>query len=177
MKRDDDVPRRLGSGMIWAGWLLLLGLLTLFFNQKLELGENPNPEPESRITAEGDREVRLQRNRNGHYVASGYINDVPVEFLLDTGASDVSVPEHLARRLRLEKGVQQQYSTANGTAVAWRTVIDRIRLGSIERRNVLASIHPGIPDDTILLGMSFLKHLEFSQQGEQLILRQAAEDR
>ena len=72
-----------------------LGLLTLVFDQQLERQMNPNMEPESIRTASGT-EVRLQQNRLGHYVTGGYINGVPVQFFLDTGATSVSVPYHLA---------------------------------------------------------------------------------
>lgn len=115
----------------------------------------------------------LERNSQGHYVASGLINGYPVIFLLDTGATDVAIPEALADRLRLQRrrgGVSQ---TANGPVAVWQTVLDEVGLGSIRLNRIRASILPSMPADSpVLLGMSFLKQLEFTQKDRQLILRQ-----
>lgn len=168
-----DSPQRLGTGMIIAAWILGLGLLTLFFNQFLEKRYNPNRHLPAQHSQDGVREVTLQRNRNGHYVASGKINGVPVVFFLDTGATTVSIPEPLAQQLKLKRGVAMQMNTANGVITAFSTELDSVTLGAIELRKVRASINPQMQgDDEILLGMSFLRQLEFTQRGNTLILRQ-----
>ena len=165
-----STSRPLGRGMIIAAWVLLLVLLTLFFNDRLERQRNPNMRVMSSVTASGTPAVRLERNRYGHYVASGFINDQPVEFMLDTGASDVSIPQSVAEALGLQKGRPVTYQTANGTIRAWQTVVEEIRLGGLRVGPVRASINPNVSDTGILLGMSFLKHLDFSQQGNTLTL-------
>ena len=167
-----DRPARLGRGMMIGGWVLGLLLLALMFNGLLEQQHNPNRSVSSVTTAEGVREVVLQRNRGGHYLANGSISGQVVEFMLDTGASDVSVPDTVARRLGLKRGMPQVYSTANGSITAYQTRLPSLSLGDIELRDVRASINPHMDDDTILLGMSFLKHLEFTQRGDTLIIRQ-----
>ena len=167
----DTESKQLGKGMIIAAWLLLLGMLIWFFNTQLEQQHNPNQQVMTAMTADGQPEVRLERNRFGHYVATGLINSQPVVFMLDTGATDVSVPLPVAERLGLEKGQAVQYQTANGTIRAWQTVIDEIRLGDLSIGPVRASINPGDQGDEILLGMSFLKHLDFEQQGNTLTLK------
>lgn len=164
--------RRLGKGMVAAAWLLALGLLTLFFNNWLDSQRNPNQRPGIQVGQDGGHEVVLRRNRFGHYVANGYINAKEVEFLVDTGASDVAIPAGVARRLGLRPGRPVTYHTANGAVTAYRTTIDDLRLGSIQQRNVAASINPNMGGNSILLGMSFLKHLEFTQMNETLVLRQ-----
>jgi aspartyl protease family protein len=164
------MSRPLGRGMIIAAWVLLLVLLTLFFNDRLEKQRNPNMQVTGSMTEQGVPSVRLQRNRFGHYVASGFINDRPVEFMLDTGASDVSIPLTVAEELGLQKGRAVTYQTANGPIVAWQTVVDEIRLGALRVGPVRASINPNDTTPAILLGMSFLKHLDFSQQGNTLTL-------
>ena len=165
-----NTSRPLGKGMIVAAWILLLVLLTLFFNDRLEQQRNPNMQLTGSITEQGTPSVRLERNRYGHYVASGYINDRPVEFMLDTGASDVSIPLSVAEEIGLQKGKPVTYQTANGTIRAWQTVADEIRLGGLRVGPVRASINPHVTNSGILLGMSFLKHLDFSQQGNTLTL-------
>jgi aspartyl protease family protein len=169
-------PQRLGKGMIIAAWLLLLALLTWFFNTQLERQHNPNTKVMSATTADGATAVRLERNRFGHYVASGFINTEAVEFMLDTGASDVSIPLPVAERLGLKKGRSVVYQTANGAITAWQTTVDEIRLGELRVGPVRASINPHMDGDGILLGMSFLKQLDFSQQGNTLTLQYSTAD-
>jgi aspartyl protease family protein len=175
MRRQHDPaqpPYRLGRGMMLFAWAAGLGLLSLLFSGILEQQRNPNTRLDTMLAADGSREIQLQRNHYGHYLASGSINGQPVEFLLDTGASDVSIPEAVARRLGLERGNPRLYKTANGTITAYATRLDRLALGGIELRQVRASINPQMGDETILLGMSVLRQLEFTQRGDTLIIRQ-----
>lgn len=166
-----DPTRKLGRNMIWLMWLVLLGLLTLYFSKVLDKQYNPNQNLVQRQTGEA-QEVVLLRNRYGHYVASGLINDQPVVFMLDTGASDISIPESLARRLGLKRGRPVVYQTANGTITNYATRLDSVTLGNITLQDLPASINPNMGGDEVLLGMSFLKHVEFSQKGNTLTLRQ-----
>lgn len=162
---------RLGKGMILAGWILALTLLTYAFSQWLEKRQNPNSRPHSMSEA-GINQVVLERNFQHHYVASGTINGVPVTFLVDTGATTVSVPAHLAEKLRLVPGAPQMASTANGVVETRATRIDELRLGSIILRDVRASLNPGMRDQEILLGMSALKNIEFTHRDGVLTLKQ-----
>ncbi len=158
--------------MLIGGWVLGLLLLALVFGNLLEQGRNPNRNVTGIVNEAGIREVILERSRSGHYLADGQINSQAVEFLLDTGASDVSVPASLARRLGLKHGAPLIYNTANGPITAYLTHISRLNLGGIELHDVRASINPHMDGELILLGMSFLKHLEFTQRGDTLIIRQ-----
>ncbi|MGD8312099.1 MAG: TIGR02281 family clan AA aspartic protease [Gammaproteobacteria bacterium] len=173
MSRQQDPatsPLRIGKGMIVAAWILLLVMLTWFFNNRLEHQYNPNANLANSDPDGGVPEVRLKRNRHGHYVATGAINGQPVEFMLDTGASDVSIPAAVAQRLGLERGQPLYYQTANGTVTAWQTLVDEIRLGRLRLGPVRASINPNFNGEAVLLGMSFLRELDFSQQGDTLTL-------
>lgn len=162
---------RMGRIMTVIGFVFGIGLLTLFFNDRLQEQLNPNREPESVVHGSGQIEVLLDQNRQGHYVMSGSINDVEVDFLLDTGATDVAIPESIASQAGLPRGRRGQAITANGVVNTWRTTIDRLQLGEITLNDVRASITPSMGDGTILLGMSALRELEFTQQGSQLTLR------
>ena len=84
-----------------------------------------------------------------------------------------AVFEGLAEEIGLQKGRPVTYQTANGTIRAWQTVVDEIRLGELGVGPVRASINPHVTNTGILLGMSFLKHLDFSQQGNTLTLKHA----
>ena len=168
----DNSGKSMGQGMLVISFALGLGLLTMLFDGILDDQANPNREPQYRLTDRGTREVVLERNRQGHYVAGGEVNGVPVTFLLDTGATDVAIPENIARAAGLRAGYSGQASTANGVVTVYSTTVDELVLGNITLHDVEASITPSMDGDTILLGMSALGRVEFMQQGSTLTLRQ-----
>ena len=61
--------------------------------------------------------------------------------------------------------------TANGSLRVAQTYINELKLGDIRLTNVRANLNPGMQDNEILLGMSALKQLEFTQRGDWLILK------
>jgi aspartyl protease family protein len=173
--------KRMGFGMVVGMWLLILAIFMYFFGTVLEDMQNPNQTVATTVNSDGIREVVLKRNRFGHYVSSGEINGRRVQFMVDTGASDVAVPESLARSMGLKRGAQQMLMTANGTAVGYLTRLDSVAVGNIVLHDVRATIVPGMSgmsglDSTeVLLGMAFLKNIEFIQRGNELTLRQQPE--
>jgi len=120
--KSPNPQRKLGVGMTIAMWVVVLALMTLFFQSWQEKQYNPNQQIVLSTGDDGVRELVLQRNRYGHYVANGYINQQPVVFLLDTGASDISVPEGLAREIGLKRGSALRYQTANGMITVYATI-------------------------------------------------------
>lgn len=169
MKKTDSTSK-MGQGMIYIAWLLFLVMLTFGFKDYLDQQNNPNQDVSSEIN-NNFTEVRLKQNRYGHYVTSGQINHKPVTFLLDTGATLISIPEKIANKLKLKKGYPTKSRTANGTITVYSTRIDLVSIGDIKLTNIRASINPHMDGDEILLGMSFMKHLELIQKGKELILR------
>lgn len=165
--------RRLGTVMMMLAWIAGLALAAQWFAGLEERRRNPNQAPLSMHTGTAI-EVRLERNRHGHYLADGEINGRRVTFLLDTGATFVAVPAEVAERLGLQRGRPLMVNTANGLTESWSTRIDTLQLGEIRLHDVSAGIVPGILGDDVLLGMSALKQLEFTQRGNELILRQHA---
>ena len=163
--------KRAGRIFMIIAWCAGLYLATQFFGRWEQQLENPNTEVTSQ-QGEGYIEVKLLANVQGHFVASGRINNVPVEFLLDTGATDVAVPLELARQLALPKGAPVALNTANGRAQGYRTQIERLQLGAIVLRNLRAVAAPGLEGEQVLLGMSALNKLEFTQRGGTMLLRQ-----
>lgn len=162
---------RMGKWMLIIAWVAGLGLLTVVFDEQLKEQFNPNRSPQSELN-QGKSEVRLQQNRNGHYVTSGLVNNQAVVFLLDTGATHVSVPQKIAQQLNLLPGARYPVQTANGIIQVAQTTIAQLSIGNIQLFNVQASINPADQSDEILLGMSALRQLEFTQRGEWLILRE-----
>jgi len=158
--------------MSFMAWIGLLLMLTLLFNDLLIEKINPNRDPATKVDPEtGTSEVKLDRNDQGHYVATGKINGIAVDLLIDTGATDVALPYAFAKGigLNLEKGGFSQ--TANGLVAVWRTRLDSVSIGSINLRDVPAVVLPaGAMSDHVLLGMSFLKRLEMIQRDGALTL-------
>ncbi len=170
-RRSAGAHRRLGGLMIAAAWLVVIGIVSILFGDLLESQHNPNQQPVSAGGGDAAR-VLLRQNRLGHYVASGQINGEPVVFLVDTGATQVSVPAPLARRLGLRSGAPMSANTANGVVTTYATTLAQVQLGDIVLRDVRASINPGMRSDEVLLGMSFLRHLELTQRDGTLTLTQ-----
>jgi len=158
-------------GPVAAVFALLIGLMTWGFDAFLTHRNNPNlgmatgPEAPQRVV--------LERNPAGRYLAPGTINGRQVTFLVDTGADHVAVPAGVAQDVGLERGQPIRIGTAGGAAVAYTTRIDRITLGGIRLRDVRGSITPTMGGDAVLLGMTFLRHVDFSKRGERLIIEPA----
>ncbi|BBB30327.1 retropepsin-like aspartic protease family protein [Neptunomonas japonica] len=155
--------------MRYLTWLIALALLTMLFNNWLDKQQNPNAALAS-VNVDIDTPVILKRNRQGHYIASGLVNEQPVVFLLDTGATVISIPENIAAQMGLKKGPEVQVGTANGSIKVYSTLLDSVQLGHIVLKNVRGHINPYMNGQTALLGMSFLKHLELQQSGDTLKL-------
>lgn len=156
--------------MLAVAWLLVFAGIYWYFDGWYRQQHNPNPQ--SALVSQTS-DVVLKRNRAGHYVADGSINGHPVTFLLDTGATQVALSTSLARQLGLAAGARVQIQTANGPALGYQSRLNSVRLGSIEVHNVSALITDGMEGSNVLLGMSFLKQLEFTQHGDSLILHRA----
>lgn len=151
-------------------WVVLFGLALVLFDNLISERQNPNSSPVSRLNGE-QQEVVLRRNSQGHFVATGVVNNSKVVFMVDTGATDVVLGEATARRAGLKKGSGGLANTANGVITVYDTRIDTLRLGDITLHNVEASINPHMDDEQALLGMSFLGQLEMLQKNNTLTLR------
>ena len=115
----------------------------------------------------------LQADASGHFVVSGSINGVPMRFLVDTGATFVSLGAADARRARIDvsKGTPGMSQTANGIVRVWRVKLASVKLGGITLLDVDASVHEqDLP--VVLLGMSFLNRMEIRRDGTSMTLTQ-----
>lgn len=116
-------------------------------------------------------EFVIHADRQGHYRTAGTINGRPVNFLLDTGATFVSVPESLRSQLNLAPTGTHRTTTASDTYITHSAVIDDLGVGSFLMKNVEAELNPRAQNNEILLGMSALKHFELIQRNGTLTLR------
>lgn len=132
-------------------WLLLAGGLFYFFNAKV------NPNTADKLSS--GSEVTLARDMSGHYRAEAFINGVKTNVMVDTGATDVAISQHLADKLGIQSTAAIRTQTANGDTVAYMTRLASVKLGGIEATNVAAIITPNLEGD-MLLGMSFLSRMD-----------------
>ncbi|PKH05079.1 TIGR02281 family clan AA aspartic protease [Moritella sp. Urea-trap-13] len=164
-----DGNQKIAKAMTYIAWISGLIVMTLFFNSYLSNQQNPNSDPES-YQQNGNAVVMLQQNRAGHYVTNGYINGYQVKFLLDTGATQVSIPAKVAEQIGLDAGYSQSVNTANGVIEVFSTHLDSLSVGELTLYDLSANINPYMQGDTILLGMNALKQVKLVQQGKTLTL-------
>ena len=169
MENDSRGVRRTGIGMMVLFWILLLLLAGWWFRGVEQQRSQPNAELAGAVSV-GQAPVTLERNAYGHFVAPGEIDGQNVTFLIDTGATYVSLSRSLAESLGLEPGREVTFTTANGRVDGHLTTLDSVRLGGLQARRVPGSIHAGIEDDVVLLGMSFLGRFDIQIRGDRMIL-------
>ncbi len=115
--------------------------------------------------------VVLAAGPGGHFVSEGQINGRSVQFLVDTGATYVSMSVSEATRigLKYQDGTPVQMRTANGATQGWAVRLDRVRVGDALVTGIDAVVIPqGMP--YILLGNSFLGRFQMSRNNDQMIL-------
>lgn len=139
-----------------------------------DVKKNPNDSVKTTRYEDGTKEVALTANYGHSYLVKGSIEGKEVTFLVDTGASNVSIPWRLANFIGLDKkkGRESSARTANGLVKTYEVVIDSLKIGDIELNFVGASVNQGDTSEEVLLGMSALKKLEFAYSDEKLYLRQ-----
>ena len=120
---------------------------------------------------DGRQEISIPAARDGHYYLEGAVNGVPLTFLIDTGATYVSVGEEFARKARLPEGVTGFFSTANGT-VEGKIVKDQVVEAEGFKVSGLSVAVTPLGGTKGLLGQNFLRRFEVSQSAGVLRLRQ-----
>ncbi len=115
--------------------------------------------------------IVLSADGGGHFWANGTINGKSMRFLVDTGATNVSMSQSLAEKIGLDyrSGQRGISSTANGQVQAYRVPLTSVRVGEVELYNVAATIVP-VPMDYVLLGNSFLTRFQMKRENDTLTL-------
>jgi aspartyl protease family protein len=122
------------------------------------------------VTADG---ITIPRAADGHFHLRLDINGTPVEFLVDTGATNMVLSQDAARRLGIEPGSLAfigQANTANGAVRTARVRLPEVTLGPWTDRNVPAAVTDGALDVS-LLGMDYLGRYHVEMAGDRMVLR------
>ncbi|NRB04688.1 MAG: TIGR02281 family clan AA aspartic protease [Rhodobacteraceae bacterium] len=109
---------------------------------------------------QGEDSVVVDRQLDGHYYLTLEVNDVPVPFMIDTGASEMVLTREDAARVGLSEGDLNfigRANTANGIVRTAPVRLDEVRLGQISDQNVYAVVNDGEMTQS-LLGMGYLQN-------------------
>jgi aspartyl protease family protein len=167
----------LGQGLkMFAGWVLIFLAAFVAFTLKddfMALGRRVLSESrgEGEVAAVG-RELRIRKAMDGHFWVNGELNGRKIRFLVDSGATVTSISAQTAARAGVETGgLPVVVNTANGVVRARRGRADRLRIGSIERRDFAVHVSEAF-GDTDVLGMNFLSSLSsWGVDGQWLVLK------
>ncbi|MFT5710291.1 MAG: aspartyl protease family protein [Halioglobus sp.] len=129
----------------------------------------------SNYTVPDAREVLIPRNEKMQYQTNASINGRQIAVLVDTGANIVAMNEFHARAIGLpaDAGEASRVETASGMTNARVVMLKSVDVGGIRVESVQASVLEGEFPTTILLGMTFLRHVSMSETGGVLSLSTA----
>ena len=116
--------------------------------------------------------VSIRRDERLQYNTTIMINGRSMPALVDTGANLVALSSKHAQALSIDykTGLQSQVETASGMVGAWLITLRSVSVGGIRVENVQATVVDGSFPTTILLGMSYLKHVEMKENNGVLSL-------
>jgi len=136
---------------------------TLTMGQSISTGGGPVNAQRATLTADN----------GGHFITNAEINGISIKFMVDTGASLVTLSSGEARRAGINylAGQKATLQTANGTTTAYRVQLDTVRLGDITLTNVEGAVVEGsVMGEHGLLGLSFLNRVVMQRDGSTMTL-------
>lgn len=148
-------------------WVAIFSALFFYFNAKQG--------PIIAVAKEGvvHGEVVIPRSPDGHYYVRGSINGYPIDFMVDTGASIVSVSKEFSKAANLPNGAPANFSTAGGVVTGEIISGQIVEAGGIAVNGLSVSI--GMHGRMALLGQNFLRRIDVIQSNDKMILRVRAE--
>ncbi len=117
--------------------------------------------------------VRINRHQGGHFFTPGRINNRPVTFLVDTGATSIAMNSGIAHELGISysDGERHMVQTASGMVQAYRVILSSVSVGSLTLHNVEAGVLEGLFPTQILLGNSYLNRVNMQVDDGVLVLQ------
>jgi len=119
----------------------------------------------------GPRDLEIKADAGGHFVTEGWVNGKATRFMVDTGATAVTLSQTEAERLGLDwrRAPMGQANTANGTVPVHTLQLGTVRVGDLALTNVAAVVLPAqLPH--ILLGNSFLSRVNMKRENDTMRL-------
>jgi aspartyl protease family protein len=126
--------------------------------------------------ASSSRTVVIPPSRDGHFRVNGRINGRPIDFLVDTGATNIALTQRDAAMLGIhltERDYVGIVRTANGIVRVARVQLGTVEIDDLLLHNVIAEVLPPGASNVNLLGLSFLSRLRRFEYAEgRLVLEQ-----
>jgi len=169
--------------------LILLGALVesvrgddnIYGPDGINLGPNGNPEQQFQKIEQQRNQIEQQKRQqqqavdeyafgsgmtlrqqyNGHYFVNGAVNDIPLAFAIDTGASFVTLPKQVASQAGIKCENEAVMETANGKAHACTGIISKLRFGDFSIKDVRCVIAPNL--NHALMGNNVLERFKIVQ--------------
>lgn len=119
-----------------------------------------------------DSQIVMTADSRGHFYTNGTINGTAIRFVVDTGATMISIGASDAKRLGLDfdRGQPAMSQTANGTVMVSKIQLDTVQVAGVTLHQVDALIHTtDLP--IALLGMSFLNRMDMQREGDTMTLK------
>jgi aspartyl protease family protein len=136
----------------------------------LRVGEAPASVGGNPSALNGARIV-LTAGSGGHFMSQGAINGKPVQFMVDTGATNIALGANDAERIGIDykSAPMGRSSTANGIVNVWRVKLASVRVGDVEVRDVDGLVVP-MAMPYVLLGNSFLTRFQMKRENDVMVL-------
>jgi aspartyl protease family protein len=117
--------------------------------------------------------LKIYPDSSGMYYVKGRINGQSTRFLVDTGATFVTMSGNKASSLKIDfrKGTASTAQTASAIVPVWQIRLDSVTIGGIKLTNIDATVIAGSRPVEVLLGNSFLQHTQLQKAGSVLEIR------
>lgn len=135
-------------------------------NMMLSMSDSLGYSGYSSKRVQGSGSLTLEPVAGGHFAVQGSINHQPAYFLVDTGASILSVPASFAKHAGITECQKSKSITAGGIVDTCRATAKTLTIGQFTLRNVELSYGKGLEPDTFLLGMNVISQFKLEQQGD-----------
>ena len=172
--RNIGFKRAFGMAAAWAGIFAVVLIVASYREETAGVFARLRGEVDPAGGRVVGQELLVKARDDGHFWVRGSINDEPVLFLVDTGASGIVLTAAAAQRVGIDPSTlsfDEVARTANGAVRGASTTVDTLEVGPIVRSDVRVSVTQG-DLDTNLLGMAFLRTLSgWRVEGDTLMLR------
>ena len=166
MAMRDNLPKLIKSA---SAWVIIFSCFVAGYGLWHDLSNR-----ETIVGKKNASEITIRMKEDGHFHAKVLVNDVEIEFLIDTGATHIVLSKEDAEKLDYDLSkliFWGKSNTANGIVETAPVRLQSVKLGQFSDKNVLAYINKGIMKKS-LLGMSFLNNFSSVEfQRETLYLR------
>ncbi|OHX37208.1 hypothetical protein BJL95_21315 [Methylomonas sp. LWB] len=112
--------------------------------------------------------IEIKADIQGHYRGTVEINGVSMPFMIDTGATAVTLPVNLAINAGVPIGSPVVANTAGGRVVQNLATVRTLKIGNAVLHDVQASTNPHINE--VLIGMSALKYFNVTHSNNTMTL-------